>query len=223
VAKEWDDERNGKLLPSQVTAMSGRRVHWVCKHGHRWYAVVSNRTGGHAGCPECQLRPESRQEIYLRHELAHVFGFSAEPHKVRCGRKLYSCDIVCHEDMMVIEFDGSWWHRATLAKDQEKSRALQDAGWRVIRVRELPLCHIGPEDVSVAQSLSPKQRADVVVAHIADLLGRGDVAGYVSQGTLQNKTAADAYIAEKLACKAEARAARLQGRRPSPDSALADS
>ena len=53
VAEQWDYEKNGELLPSQVTVGSHKRVWWVCEKGHSWRAQIQNRTVGDSGCPYC--------------------------------------------------------------------------------------------------------------------------------------------------------------------------
>jgi len=50
--REWDRENNAGLTPDRVTAHSGRRVWWVCPHGHRWQAAIKDRVQG-KGCPVC--------------------------------------------------------------------------------------------------------------------------------------------------------------------------
>lgn len=198
VAKQWDHETNAPLTPATVTAYSSRRVHWTCDYGHHFVTAVSNRTAGSSGCPECQLRPESRQEIALRFELAHVFGLDPHHGKVRCGNRVYSCDIVSRDDFLVIEFDGSFWHKDRIEDDRLKSRVLQQHGWRVVRVREEPLLALESTDLVVPQRLSQEELANLVVVHLARLLGRGDVDAYISSPDLANRHRADEYIEERL-------------------------
>lgn len=53
VAAEWDYEKNGDLLPSQIAQFSNKSVWWKCKaHGHSWKTQVASRTRGN-GCPVC--------------------------------------------------------------------------------------------------------------------------------------------------------------------------
>lgn len=52
LASEWDYDANGSLLPTDVTEFSLKRVHWICKHGHKWSSTVSGRSSGN-GCPVC--------------------------------------------------------------------------------------------------------------------------------------------------------------------------
>ena len=53
LAKQWDFEANGDLLPNQITVNNKKRVWWKCPvcH-HHWPASVGNRNHG-GGCPKC--------------------------------------------------------------------------------------------------------------------------------------------------------------------------
>ena len=60
LAAQWDYEKNGDLLPSQVTLHRNRPVFWRCEKGHVWPASPNNRARG-TGCPFCnsnRLIPE---------------------------------------------------------------------------------------------------------------------------------------------------------------------
>ncbi|MBR3173717.1 MAG: hypothetical protein IKF24_04240 [Eubacterium sp.] len=49
---EWDYDKNGRLLPTEVTCMSNKKVWWKCEKGHEWEAKISNRAKG-SKCPYC--------------------------------------------------------------------------------------------------------------------------------------------------------------------------
>ena len=51
IAAEWNYEKNTGLGPEDVTAMSNRRVWWICSRKHEWRVPVSNRHK--TGCPFC--------------------------------------------------------------------------------------------------------------------------------------------------------------------------
>lgn len=53
IISTWDYEKNGALTPEMVTEKSSKRVYWICRHGHRWCASISNRTRLGRGCPYC--------------------------------------------------------------------------------------------------------------------------------------------------------------------------
>lgn len=53
IAKEWDYEKNGDLLPSMVTKSTGKLVWWKCEKNHSYKSKVLNRTLSNQGCPYC--------------------------------------------------------------------------------------------------------------------------------------------------------------------------
>ena len=48
---EWDYSLNEKQ-PEEYTSMSNKKVHWICPNGHKYKAMISNRTKGR-GCSLC--------------------------------------------------------------------------------------------------------------------------------------------------------------------------
>ncbi len=54
---EWDYEKNGDLLPTEVSSGSSKKVWWLCaKCGHSWEAYINNRANKGSGCPVCAGR-----------------------------------------------------------------------------------------------------------------------------------------------------------------------
>ena len=53
VAKEWNYDKNGDLLPTMVGRGSAKRVWWKCEKGHEWQTVIYSRTKSKRGCPYC--------------------------------------------------------------------------------------------------------------------------------------------------------------------------
>ena len=56
IAAQWDEEKNGALHPSNVTAGSNRPVWWRCEKGHSYRAVIAQRVQRGDGCPYCANR-----------------------------------------------------------------------------------------------------------------------------------------------------------------------
>lgn len=52
LAAEWHPDKNGELIPTEVTANSNKKVWWLCKKGHEWKISVNHRNRGR-GCPYC--------------------------------------------------------------------------------------------------------------------------------------------------------------------------
>lgn len=56
IAAEWNYERNGDLLPENLSAGNNRTVWWRCSLGHEWQAAINTRTSKNSGCPICMNR-----------------------------------------------------------------------------------------------------------------------------------------------------------------------
>jgi len=53
IAKEWDNDKNGDVLPSHIKPYSNRKFFWICpKCGHSYQSTAGNRVAGH-GCSDC--------------------------------------------------------------------------------------------------------------------------------------------------------------------------
>ena len=52
LAREWNYEKNGNLVPEEVGAGAGKKVWWKCSKGHEWEAIINDRNNG-KGCPYC--------------------------------------------------------------------------------------------------------------------------------------------------------------------------
>ena len=52
IADQWHPEKNGTVRPEMVSAVSGKRVWWICGLGHEWRTSVACRVKG-SGCPVC--------------------------------------------------------------------------------------------------------------------------------------------------------------------------
>jgi hypothetical protein len=67
LAEEWHPTKNGSTSPRDVTAGSGKKVWWLCDHGHEWVSTVANRSFGQ-GCPVCAptgFNPAREGWLYL--------------------------------------------------------------------------------------------------------------------------------------------------------------
>ena len=50
--QEWNEEKNGGPMPTNLSRGSHQKAWWRCARGHSWEAAVYSRTGG-SGCPYC--------------------------------------------------------------------------------------------------------------------------------------------------------------------------
>ncbi|MBQ7255157.1 MAG: zinc-ribbon domain-containing protein [Oscillospiraceae bacterium] len=130
---EWNFEKNGTLLPTDVLPYSNKKAWWRCKKGHEWEAVISSRTNG-AGCPYCDIeRKSSFPEQAIFYYFSKIFDA-----KSRCKIEGKELDIFIPSKNVGIEYDGKYYHHSDDSKDKDlkKTRFFVERGIRVIRVIE---------------------------------------------------------------------------------------
>ena len=98
LAKQWHPTKNGNSKPTDVTAGSGKKVWWICEHGHEWQATIVSRNNGN-GCPYCYGRLAIKGKTDL--ETLNP-TLAAEWHPIKNG-ELNPCDVTCNSEKKV------WW------------------------------------------------------------------------------------------------------------------
>ena len=63
LAKEWNYEKNGGLVPTDVKANSDKKVWWKCANEHEWQATIGSRNSGGHKCPYCSGELEYDDEV----------------------------------------------------------------------------------------------------------------------------------------------------------------
>lgn len=172
IAAQWHPAKNGDLQPSDVVAGANQRVWWRCVRGHEWQAYVSTRVHQGTRCPSCSQRHRSGAEIALFAELHEVLvphlgtGAVRRDQRIRnVEERIGRCDVlvVVQERVVVVEYDGAYWHRNRIKADRKKGLAVRRAGHSMIRVREAPLGVLHEDDIVVTPG------ADAHVAAVAVL------------------------------------------------------
>lgn len=133
IASEWNYEKNGDLLPTMVTAGSGKRVWWKCKRGHEWQVAVCNRL--YNNCPTCSCgRATSMPEQAIVYYLSKYFEV-----KSRVELFGYEVDIYLPDYSIAIEYDGIRYHHSekSLERELKKDEILSINGVHLIRVKEV--------------------------------------------------------------------------------------
>lgn len=103
-------------------------------------------------------------------ELAAVLGWDTITTRIpQARRRALSVDAASLTDMVIVEYDGSYWHRDKAAKDAAKTAKLVAAGFTVIRVREAPLTALTPADVIVTSTEPIHRVAARVVRQLVEL------------------------------------------------------
>lgn len=134
----WDPTNDKS--PYEVGAGSEYKPLLVCSKGHEWTPTVYNAIKTN-GCPVCSLSRTSRseQELYSRIKEKYPSALSGRRINVThaFGTFLYS-DVYLEEDSAkyVMEYDGAFFHKEMIDRDTEKTKALLNKDYRVIRIRE---------------------------------------------------------------------------------------
>lgn len=211
IAAEWHPTANGPVRPEDLTPASSLEVWWRCRLcGHEWATPVSARTISKHGCARCVLVGTSRPETYLRHELTAFFGESVDSLIVPTAVRRYHVDvtIVRGRRKIAIEYDGSYHHAPNEARDRRKTRALEAAGWTVIRVRPAPLRRITRDDVRVGRSATIYEMVVAVLLRLAEIgMPARGLAGYQASGCLRAAETAERELAAHRAIRAARRSA----------------
>ena len=204
VATQWHSTKNGDITPDKVAGASGKKVWWQCPNDphHEWQASVANRTYSESGCPYCNLRPRSIQEIDLIFELKEFFDIGLEDRKLVEDGQVLDCDIIIRQERLIVEFDGSYWHSGDRMynRDLAKTETLQKAGWNVIRVREEPLKIISSTDISVPLRQEMKLTVNAVLLKIQEILGvrLARIDDYLNAPHLQVSAASKAFARDLM-------------------------
>ncbi|VVD61415.1 hypothetical protein PCE31106_00116 [Pandoraea cepalis] len=117
----------------------------------------------------------SKVELILKHSLRQVLNLDpARMTRINDGGRPMHVDMADRERRLVIEYDGSAWHK-DVVHDHRKTQRLNDAGWTVIRVRETPLALLDPvRDVQVGRAtLNYGPMIGTVLKHLQSLVERG--------------------------------------------------
>ena len=135
IAAEWDYERNGALMPEQVTSKSNRIVWWRCPAGHEYKAPVCNRTLQNQGCPQCNKeRKTSAKEKAVFYYVGKAFTDAIENVNLPwLGKR--ELDIYIPSLNIGVEYDGSTWHKKP-GVDEGKDKLCAKHGIHIIRIRE---------------------------------------------------------------------------------------
>ncbi|GGP11004.1 zinc-ribbon domain-containing protein [Oceanobacillus neutriphilus] len=153
IAVEWNYEKNKGLTPNDFTNGSCKKVWWICKYGHEWKAIINPRTKRGVGCPECFKRTNtSFSEQCILYYLQKIFPNVKNRKKLQFDRETYEADIFIEDLNIAIEYDGGRTHKNKLDKDLKKRTVFQNAGIRIINIREgelLPLTENNKDELII--------------------------------------------------------------------------
>ncbi len=133
LAKEWSDKNI--CLPSQFTIKSNEKVLWKCNFGHEDYTSSIKQRSNGQGCPKCA------SELQTSFPEQAIFYYIKKIYKSAINRYKYNdkyeIDIFIPELNIGIEYNGYFYHKDKLHKDNEKIAKLQEYGIKIFTVNEI--------------------------------------------------------------------------------------
>lgn len=148
IAQEWSSKN--LMSPWEIrpntTALAEPPI-WQCKRNpeHQWQAMPSARIRG-GQCPQCRTAGKSLIELAYVSAAKEYWGNAISGHRIKSPKFLnhssWEVDVFVElpsGQRLVIEYDGSYWHKDKIGIDKEKTDDLLGEGYKVVRLRESPL------------------------------------------------------------------------------------
>ena len=191
--EEWDWKKN-KVNPEEIYPNYNKKLSWICKTNdqHHWQATANKRAGiEKTGCPYCKVLPQSKVEIAIACELCLIFNCINDGKKLKFQNEYLAPDIILPELNLIIEYDGSYWHRGNEMKDKAKTEKFKELDYTVLRVREGDLPRIYASDICGFNGHQIKSIVDNILLFInstfhIDEVKRNKIADYLKQSGTQN-------------------------------------
>ena len=135
LSKEWDYEKNGDLLPQNVSYGMGRKVGWICPIGHRYKATILHRSSG-TNCPICNSgRQTSFAEQAVFYYVKEIYPNATSRYKDVFSNGM-ELDIYIPELHYAIEYDGSFWHKnSKYEREKRKYEICKSNNIKLVRIK----------------------------------------------------------------------------------------
>lgn len=196
LVQEWHPSKNPGLALSELLPGSGKKGWWKCGRGHEWKTAIKDRARNGTGCPHCHSHT-SQIELRILTELQALWP------KAQGGAKIgrYECDVYLSSHRLVVEIDGSYWHRDTEARDVRKNQSLTQKGLSLVRLRERGLRLLSENDITYQHRENPKVVVNRLLRKIQTVVplskeDQGKVGAYLSGTSLLGEAEYQRLIVE---------------------------
>ena len=124
ILKEWDEEANAEkgFTLDNVPYCSNKTAHWICSNCGKTYTKgVYFRVRLNQGCPDCGRAGTSLYEQFIYWSLKQLDSNTA--HRIKVNGFEYDVYVPVWD--LYIEYNGVYWHRNSLERDElKKSKVL---------------------------------------------------------------------------------------------------
>lgn len=164
IADEWSEDNPLSAWKVRPTGKTSFTPEWRCATDptHVWSATLSQRTSTRSRCPMCRTARRSWIELDYADAAARVFGNATSGgkivHEAFTSQSHWYPDItvvLTDDQLLLIEYDGAYWHAGKSVVDAAKTRDLLAAGALVVRLREEPLPFLALTDPRLLQLAVP--------------------------------------------------------------------
>lgn len=172
LAKKWHPTKNEKYTPHTIRKGMKVDVWWLCDKGHEWKRKMIHQNASLVDCPECSLIQSSAIEQLIFKKISPLLKNPVNGNKLPSPylkAEKTSVDIsgIYNNVLVVIEYDGSYWHQNKEDVDIRKTRGLIDSDIFVIRIRENKLDFLNYDDKKFVQLRHLyKSNINVLIAEI---------------------------------------------------------
>ncbi|WP_018392446.1 zinc-ribbon domain-containing protein [Bacillus sp. 37MA] len=139
LSAQWHPNKNGTLVPEEISTGSQRKVWWKCHRcNYEWETTVWLRHVRNTGCKRCNSKGTSLPEQAILYYLSKVYSDIQHRHILKIDNKSFEADLFIPSLSVVIEYDGHYFHSGKTKEtyDIYKNRQLFSAGLTTIRIRE---------------------------------------------------------------------------------------
>ena len=135
IAKEFDDDKNDGLTPSDIMPSTKKKIWWRCPKGHSYLMSPANRVQLHENCPECKkyLKTSFPEQTVLFY-LSQIFP-DVDNRYSNKDLGISEIDIFIPSMKCGVEYNGYLYHQNSQS-DRTKLDNCRKAGIRLIRVIE---------------------------------------------------------------------------------------
>jgi hypothetical protein len=150
ILKEWNYEKNNIDDPESWVVILKERLNWICSRCKNSYKCsFRKKINSHNLCPNCNLKGSSKIERIIYYYLEKIFTNMNHNdfHYYDDNKFSYDMIILDLQPNLVIEYDGSFFHRSKYRFDKSKTSKIKKLGFNCLRIREFPLKNIQKHDI----------------------------------------------------------------------------
>lgn len=144
IAKQWDDELNYPLKPSQVTCKSQKMVWWKCNNGHSFKTAICHRTKDGVICPYCSGKRAIKGESDFASQWPELLSLWDYERNDSIGLKPDEIGQYSTREIYCLCDKGHRWKTSLRHITKDKSRCPYCAGQKAIHDKN-DLATVNPE------------------------------------------------------------------------------